>query len=140
MGVVTIRCPRTAANVSVGLEITPEAFASLRPRIARMRCSACGSEHAWAKGIAWLEVDPRERQVVAPPLSISGKMTQKPIDPSRIALVREERDQTATVARLVGALIDGAIPKRAPTRPTIGLADEGAKRSPPRGVGKPGRG
>jgi len=54
MAVVTIMCSKTGDFVSTGLEMDAAAFDALPSKIARMRCPSCGSEHAWAKGSAWL--------------------------------------------------------------------------------------
>jgi hypothetical protein len=54
MAVVTIRCPRTGSFVSTGTEIEPHQFDKLGPKIFRIRCSDCGSEHLWSRGTAWL--------------------------------------------------------------------------------------
>ena len=54
MAVVTIMCSKTGDFVSTGLEMDAAEFEALASRIARMRCSSCGSEHVWAKGSAWL--------------------------------------------------------------------------------------
>ena len=49
MGVIVIRCPRTGNEVSTGVEIDADRFKMLPPIVSRMRCPACGSEHAWSK-------------------------------------------------------------------------------------------
>ena len=54
MPIVTIACPRTGKFVSTGMELEPNDFETLGPKIFRIRCAACGSEHLWARGTAWL--------------------------------------------------------------------------------------
>jgi len=54
MAVVTIMCSKTGDFVSTGLEMDASTFDALPSKIYRMRCPSCGSEHAWAKGSAWL--------------------------------------------------------------------------------------
>jgi hypothetical protein len=58
MAEVTIACPATGRFVSVGLEMKPTEFEKLGPKIFRMRCSACGSEHLWSFATAWLADSP----------------------------------------------------------------------------------
>ncbi len=57
MGVIVIDCPRTGVEVSTGKEVETGAFHTLKPIVFRMRCKACGSEHAWSRGIARLKED-----------------------------------------------------------------------------------
>lgn len=52
MGVIAIRCPRTSREVSTGVEMSHDEFHGLRPSVFRMRCEACGSEHAWSRATA----------------------------------------------------------------------------------------
>ena len=52
MGVIVIDCPRTGVEVSTGKEVETGAFHTLKPIVFRMRCKACGSEHAWSRGNA----------------------------------------------------------------------------------------
>ncbi len=59
MSSVMIRCPNTGRAVSTAIETEPGVFRRL-PRInARMFCPACGQEHVWAVGSAWLANKPR---------------------------------------------------------------------------------
>jgi hypothetical protein len=60
MPVVTITCPRTGEFVSTGMELEPNEFDRLGPKIFRIRCSACGSQHLWARGTAWLTETPKK--------------------------------------------------------------------------------
>ena len=60
MPVVTIVCPRTGKFVSTGMELEPSEFDRLGPKIFRIRCSACGSEHLWSRGTAWLTETPKK--------------------------------------------------------------------------------
>ena len=51
---VIMRCPRLGTLVFTGLALETAEFERLGPRIFRMRCSACGSEHVWSQATAWL--------------------------------------------------------------------------------------
>jgi endogenous inhibitor of DNA gyrase (YacG/DUF329 family) len=65
MSIVMIKCPQTGNAVSTGIEIEPDSFNSLPDISAHMRCSACGDQHIWSKGEAWLtycSTDYRKRQ------------------------------------------------------------------------------
>jgi hypothetical protein len=66
MSSVMIRCPATGRPVSTGIETEPAVFARLPPLAARMLCPACGQEHAWNTGAAWLAGEPRVAEPVAP--------------------------------------------------------------------------
>ena len=54
MSIVIIKCPRLGSFVSTGVEVEPAEFRQLGPKIFRMRCSVCGSEHLWSQATAWL--------------------------------------------------------------------------------------
>ena len=54
MSFITVICARTEEFISTGIEINAEEFRSFPPTVFRTRCPACGSEHAWSKGRAWL--------------------------------------------------------------------------------------
>ena len=114
MVVVTIRCPQTGNHVSVGLEITAEAFKSLRPGMTRMRCPCCGSEHAWSKGIAWLSAEPLPpatpkvaRQSVAVG-RLEGKLTTHGV---RARIERLEADRRTKFTRLLATWRKGPAKK-----------------------------
>jgi hypothetical protein len=49
-----IGCPNTGRAVSAGIEIEPDVFRDLPNLPARMLCPACGQEHTWMTGSAWL--------------------------------------------------------------------------------------
>jgi len=67
MSSVMIKCPKTGRPVSTGIETEPAVFRKL-PRVAsRMRCPACGEEHAWSVGSAWLASEPRPLRLVSKP-------------------------------------------------------------------------
>jgi len=51
---VIMRCPRQGTPVFTGVALEAAEFERLGPRIFRMRCRACGSEHAWSQATAWL--------------------------------------------------------------------------------------
>ncbi len=54
MSSVMIRCPVTGEPVSTAIEVEPSVFRRLPKVSARMLCPACGQEHVWATGSAWL--------------------------------------------------------------------------------------
>jgi hypothetical protein len=54
MAEITIACPATGQFVSVGSQMEPAEFDKLGPKILRILCSACGSEHLWSRATAWL--------------------------------------------------------------------------------------
>jgi len=59
MSTVMIRCPITRESVSTAIEVEPSVFCKLPKVAGRMLCSACGQEHIWATGSAWLADEPR---------------------------------------------------------------------------------
>jgi hypothetical protein len=54
MAEITIACPATGKFVPTGMQLEPAEFDKLGPKIFRMRCAACGSEHLWSRATAWL--------------------------------------------------------------------------------------
>ena len=63
MSFITVMCSRTGDFVSTGVKIDAESFRALPPKVFKTRCQACGSEHVWSKGRAWLsERDDRRVQ------------------------------------------------------------------------------
>ncbi|HYC17519.1 MAG TPA: hypothetical protein VEC94_09940 [Pseudolabrys sp.] len=66
MSSVMIRCPATGLDVSTAIETEPSVFRKL-PRVAgRMHCPACGQDHVWTVGCAWLAGEPRLVDQAAP--------------------------------------------------------------------------
>jgi hypothetical protein len=59
MSSVMIRCPSTGRAVSTAIEMEPSDFHRLPNLRARMLCPACGQEHGWMTGSAWLLGEPR---------------------------------------------------------------------------------
>ena len=59
MSSVMIRCPNTGRAVSTAIETEPSVFRKLPKVAARMLCPACGEEHVWSTGSAWLSDEPR---------------------------------------------------------------------------------
>jgi hypothetical protein len=59
MSSVMIRCPNTRLAVSTAIETEPSVFRKLPKINARMFCPACGQEHIWPVGSAWLSDVPR---------------------------------------------------------------------------------
>jgi len=66
MSSVMIKCPNTGRPVSTGIEVEPSVFRVLPKTTGRMRCMACGQEHAWSIGSAWLANEPRLLPVELP--------------------------------------------------------------------------
>ena len=58
MSSVMIRCPATGRPVSTGVETEPVVFRGLPKVAGRMHCPACGQEHVWSVGTAWLAGEP----------------------------------------------------------------------------------
>ena len=48
------RCPSTGRAVSTGIDTASVIVDSLPDVAVRMRCPACGGEHAWRKRDTWL--------------------------------------------------------------------------------------
>ena len=59
MSLVMIKCPVTGGAVSTSIETEPMSFRRLPKVTARMRCPACGQDHEWSVGSAWLSGEPR---------------------------------------------------------------------------------
>ena len=104
MGGVFIRCPRTGREVSTGLQVGKEEFAALRPTIRRMRCPACGSEHAWSRGSArWREIAdgaPEASSEAVPLPSVLDDLVKPPREAER------SRGHISRIAKLAARLLD----------------------------------
>jgi len=59
MSSVMIICPKTGRAVSTAIEVESSVFRKLPKVAARMQCPACGEEHIWSVGSAWLAGEPR---------------------------------------------------------------------------------
>lgn len=59
IGSVMITCPKTGRAVSTAIEVESTVFRQLPKLAARMHCPACGEEHVWSTGSAWLAGEPR---------------------------------------------------------------------------------
>ena len=110
MGVIVIRCPRTGNEVSTGVEIDADRFKTLPPTVSRMRCPACGSEHAWSKRsasfktLAVPEPDEKRRAPIVsrspqPGIPVPEKRDGAPSAPTQSPKRGTVRD---IVARLLG--------------------------------------
>jgi hypothetical protein len=66
MSSVMIRCPNTGQAVSTEIETEPNVFRRLPNIRARMHCPACGREHVWRVGEAWLAGEPRRVEAMPP--------------------------------------------------------------------------
>jgi hypothetical protein len=98
MGFIAIYCPRTGREVSTGVECDREAFQRLRPLVMRMRCQACGSEHAWSKANARLvelpgsmPAPPAPKPPPAKPVRPRPPAEEKPAAPAQPAAVKRNR-------------------------------------------------
>jgi hypothetical protein len=49
-----VRCPATGRELSTGIEMDAATFEQLPEIRARIRCPACGLDHTWSTGEAWL--------------------------------------------------------------------------------------
>ena len=49
MGILKVRCPETGREVSTGIEIDPQSFASLPDKLTLSTCPFCGLDHVWLK-------------------------------------------------------------------------------------------
>jgi hypothetical protein len=58
MGTVMIRCPRTGTAVSTQIDTEATVLERLPSVAARLHCPACGEEHTWTAGDAWLSDNP----------------------------------------------------------------------------------
>ncbi len=71
MSSVMIRCPNTGRAVSTAIETEPAVFSKLPKVSSRMICPACGEEHDWSIGSAWLSGEPN-RLTLVPKLRIEA--------------------------------------------------------------------
>ncbi len=67
MSSVMIRCPNTGRAVSTAIETEPAVFRRLPKVASRMLCPACGEEHDWSVGSAWLLGEQRPLALVPKP-------------------------------------------------------------------------
>ncbi|MGB9045408.1 MAG: hypothetical protein WCC81_23475 [Pseudolabrys sp.] len=65
MSSMMIRCPVTDREVSTAIETEPSVFRMLPKVVALMHCPACGQDHTWTVGSAWLAGEPRSVHEVA---------------------------------------------------------------------------
>ena len=77
MGAVMIRCPRTGASVPTGVVVQGNSLDGVTHKITRMRCVSCGSEHAWARGLAWVAIDAAAPAAKLRPLQAVRAMERK---------------------------------------------------------------
>ena len=55
MGLVMVRCPATGRAISTGMAMERARFRQMPVFFARCHCAACGVEHEWFAGHAWVE-------------------------------------------------------------------------------------
>lgn len=58
VGTVVVSCPRLGRLISTRVEMDAAGFEKLGQNVFRVRCPACGAEHAWTKASAQLVSDP----------------------------------------------------------------------------------
>jgi predicted RNA-binding Zn-ribbon protein involved in translation (DUF1610 family) len=61
---IMIRCPNTGRAVSTAIETEKAVFQKLPTVASSMHCPACGEDHVWSIGSAWLLGEPRELRLV----------------------------------------------------------------------------
>ena len=66
MSSVMIKCTNTGLAVSTAIETEASVFRQLPEVASRMMCPACGQEHVWTKGSAWLAGEPRLEEPAKP--------------------------------------------------------------------------
>jgi len=49
MVILKVMCPETGREVSTGIEIDPQSFASLPDKLTLSTCPFCGLDHVWLK-------------------------------------------------------------------------------------------
>ena len=103
MAQITVTCARTGKFVWTGLESEPNEFERLRPRISRFRCSACGSEHVWSPGIAWLTEVPSPAAPKTEKVDLLEEVTPTRVQPTRAARIVPDHGQriSAIIERLL---------------------------------------
>lgn len=55
MSVIMIKCPNTDRDIFTGIEIDFVSFNRLPDVTSHSHCAACGVDHPWRRGEAWLE-------------------------------------------------------------------------------------
>ncbi len=68
---VMIMCPETGRAVSTAIEVESSVFRKLPKVAARMHCPACGGEHVWSVGSAWLAGQPRLVELPAQEIEVA---------------------------------------------------------------------
>ena len=82
MSFITVMCSRTGDFISTGVKIDAASFSALPPKVFKSRCQACGSEHAWSKGRAWLSERNDKLVLPAPQETIWLELIEPPDAPS----------------------------------------------------------
>ena len=72
MSTVMIRCPATRRAVSTAIETEPSEFQKLPNVMARMHCPACGQDHVWTIGAAWLADGSWVAEYMATPADVAA--------------------------------------------------------------------
>jgi hypothetical protein len=49
MTVFKVGCPETGREISTGIEVDAESFASLPDKLPVSKCPVCGCDHVWLK-------------------------------------------------------------------------------------------
>ena len=67
MPLLMIRCPNTGLEISTGLNVAADSFASLPDKLVTSNCPLCGSDHTWLKCDArFVEADPEKEGPITP--------------------------------------------------------------------------
>ena len=67
MPLLMIRCPNTGLEVSTGLNVAADSFASLLDKLVTSNCPLCGSDHTWLKCDArFVEADREKEGPITP--------------------------------------------------------------------------
>ena len=106
MADVTIACPATGKFVSTGTQMEPAEFEKLRPKIFRMRCSACGSEHLWSRATAWLTELAKKSPAVSPRDSDLLKAVEAVAKPRSNAASRADLRPRERIADVLERLLE----------------------------------
>ena len=58
VGVVMVKCPKTARELSTGIEMVAATFEQLPEIRAQILCPICKVDHVWSTREAWLDNPP----------------------------------------------------------------------------------
>ena len=64
MTVLKVRCPQTGVEISTGIDVDAESFASLPDKLPLSDCPVCGLDHVWLKCDARFVDDPSRTELM----------------------------------------------------------------------------